>query len=400
MHKVSGIQVNQEQRHAANAISGNSCNRYAFADMIHQLGSLRLAWRGDMGAKQSNRAVDKAQRHLDRGERVETAALVTIGSVNYGREAAKAVAIGVAVAVATAGAATFVRMRRPRRAYLVLTNQRLIFLDGEVFYRPGKLLFTVPREAVHVLSAGKQGIGFLRVELAIAGQAQGLRVNFPVKYRDTGYGIVDSLGAAGRPRGAPPNGEGYRPQPDQQGYRRPQPDRQPQRPGQDWDDRRQRDPRDNRQSQPPWDSRQPQPSWDSRQPQQAWDNRRPQEQWNGQQPQQYPGNRQPQLAWDDGPPQQAWDNRQPQAWDDRQPQQQWNGQQHRQYRDDRQARQARDDQRQARDDRRPPPDWDRRPRRGYGDQQPGGDWPAGLPLADGIRRGQLANRGGECFPGS
>src|SRR5215469_16366310 len=98
-----------------------------------------------MGSRQAYRAIDKAEPHLSRGERVETATLVTIGSVNYGREFARSLAIGMAVAVATGGAAMGTVVRRPRRAYLVLTSQRLLFFDGETFlYRPGKLLFTVP----------------------------------------------------------------------------------------------------------------------------------------------------------------------------------------------------------------------------------------------------------------
>jgi hypothetical protein len=151
-----------------------------------------------MGSRQAYRSVDKAAPHLERGERVEMTAFVTIGSVSIRRELVRALAVGAVAAAVTGG--TFISVRRPRRAYLALTTQRLMFFDGETFLqRPGKLLFTLPKQAVQVATSGKFGLGLLRVELAIEGQAKGLRINFAPGSRETGYEVVAALEAAQRP---------------------------------------------------------------------------------------------------------------------------------------------------------------------------------------------------------
>src|SRR5262245_40435913 len=112
--------------------------------------------KGDMGSRHADRSIDKAAPHLERGERVEMTAFVTIGSVSIRRELVRSLAIGAVAAVATGG--TFITMRRPRKAYLALTNQRLMFFDGETFLgKPGKLLFTLPKQAAQVVSSGKFG---------------------------------------------------------------------------------------------------------------------------------------------------------------------------------------------------------------------------------------------------
>lgn len=85
---------------------------------------------------------------------------------------------------------------RPSKRYLALTSQRLLFFNGEAtFGRPGKLVFSLPREAVAVVKSGRHLLSY-RIELAIAGQEKGLRINFPITARATMEQIAASLPAA------------------------------------------------------------------------------------------------------------------------------------------------------------------------------------------------------------
>jgi hypothetical protein len=61
--------------------------------------------------------------------------------------------------------------------------------------RPGKLLFTLPREAVAVAGVNK-GLIAVKVELAIAGQDKGLRLAFPTIARKDGEQVAAALQAA------------------------------------------------------------------------------------------------------------------------------------------------------------------------------------------------------------
>jgi hypothetical protein len=197
-----------------------------------------------LGSRQAHKVIDKAQPLLGRGERVEMVAFITIGSVNLRKEILRAVAVGTAAAIASGG--MFLMMRRPRKAYLAYTSERLMFFDGETFFgMPGKLLFTLPRQAVHVAESGRFGLGLLRVDLAIEGQDKGLRVNFAPGARETGEDVVASLEAASRLRRQPVERD-YRPRPDRQDYW-PEPERtygqQVGRRGEEgrtWDDRQPR----------------------------------------------------------------------------------------------------------------------------------------------------------------
>ena len=75
-------------------------------------------------------------------------------------------------------------------------GERLMFFDGETMSgRPGKLLFTVPRDAVSVNGLNR-GLLTLKVELAIEGQDRGLRLVFPTAARKAGEQAVGVLRAA------------------------------------------------------------------------------------------------------------------------------------------------------------------------------------------------------------
>jgi hypothetical protein len=132
-----------------------------------------------MNEKRKQMVARLADPHLMRGEQIEMTVYANIGSVSTRRF----VATATVAAVASGGMMTvFVR---PRHTYLSLTSQRLMFFDGETLSgRPGKLLFTLPRQAVQV-AAVKKGLLTLKVDLAIHGQEKGLRLTFPtMAFRD------------------------------------------------------------------------------------------------------------------------------------------------------------------------------------------------------------------------
>lgn len=144
-----------------------------------------------MSSKHTARLAEAAAPHLRPGEVVEIGAYTTVGSVPVKRQLVTAAVVGVA----TLGhvAATV----RPARRYLALTSQRLLFFNGEAtFGRPGKLLFSLPREAVAVEESGRHLL-FYRIKLAVAGQEKGLLINFSITARATMEQIAAALPAVG-----------------------------------------------------------------------------------------------------------------------------------------------------------------------------------------------------------
>jgi hypothetical protein len=133
-----------------------------------------------MNEKRTQRVARLAAPYLMRGEQIEMTVYANIGSVSTKRF----VATAAIAAVATGGMGTvFVR---PRHAYLSITSNRLMFFDGETATgRPGKLLFTVSRQAVAVAGT-KKGLLTLKVDLAVHGQDKGLRLVFPTMARKEG----------------------------------------------------------------------------------------------------------------------------------------------------------------------------------------------------------------------
>lgn len=144
-----------------------------------------------MSSKHTPRLAQAAAPHLRPGEVVEIGAFTTVGSVSVKRQFLTAAVVGIA----TAG--TVVATVRPAKRYLGVTNQRLLFFNGEAtFGRPGKLLFSMPREAVAVVMSGRHLLAY-RIDLTVAGQEKGLRINFPITARATMEQIAASLPAAG-----------------------------------------------------------------------------------------------------------------------------------------------------------------------------------------------------------
>jgi hypothetical protein len=149
-----------------------------------------------MSSKHTSRLAQAAAPHLRQGEIVEIGAFTTVGSVSVKRQFLTAAVVGVAMA------GMVVATPRPAKRYLAVTGDRLLFFNGEgTFGRPGKLLFSLPRQAVEVITSGRHRLAY-RIELAIAGQEKGLLINFPLTARATMEKIAASLSAAGN-AGAP-----------------------------------------------------------------------------------------------------------------------------------------------------------------------------------------------------
>jgi hypothetical protein len=188
-----------------------------------------------------------AAPHLGPGEVVQIGALPAVGSVSLQRKIATAAIVGIAT-----GGMLFATSR-PARRFLAVTNHRLLFFDGETISgRPGKLITTLPRQAVQVTWVGPDGYSHV-IELAIAGQEKGLKLVFPMSARTTMQQVTAVLtapGQAGPPPGppgppqwqpGPPPGQAGYPQwqpgppPGQAGYPQGQPGPPP---GQPWQPQR------------------------------------------------------------------------------------------------------------------------------------------------------------------
>jgi hypothetical protein len=145
--------------------------------------------RANVNNKRVQMVAELAAPHLRPDEEIEMTVYANVGSVSIKR----IVATAAVVTVATAG--MFTAFARPRKTYLALTSQRLMFFDGETMSgRPGKLLFTLPREALSVAGVDKGALA-VKVELAIQGQEKGLRLTFPTVARKDGEQVAAMLRA-------------------------------------------------------------------------------------------------------------------------------------------------------------------------------------------------------------
>jgi|ERR1700722_5318770 hypothetical protein len=143
-----------------------------------------------MSSKHTPRLAEAAAPYLRPGEVVEIGAFTTVGSVSVKRQFITAAVVGVA------SLGHVVATVRPAKRYVALTNRRLLFFNGEgTFGRPGKVLSSLPKEAVAVVKSGRHLL-YYRIELAVAGQEKGLRINFPMTARATMEQIAASLPAA------------------------------------------------------------------------------------------------------------------------------------------------------------------------------------------------------------
>ncbi|MGW9027166.1 hypothetical protein ACWGQ5_23910 [Streptomyces sp. NPDC055722] len=141
-----------------------------------------------VNARRTRQLLDAAAPLLLQGEQVELTTLAGVGSVSVRRQALTAALVGVL------SAGTVMATVTPRPLYIVLTDQRLLFFDGNRGGKPGKLVINLPRPYV---SAGGSKMAFLGLQyvtyLTLAGQERGLKVTFPVQHRGDGPRFTSGL---------------------------------------------------------------------------------------------------------------------------------------------------------------------------------------------------------------
>ena len=144
--------------------------------------------------KRAQQVTEVAETHLRPGEQVQLTSYASVGSVAVKRRVAPA-----AVAAVASGGLLAVIVR-PRRMYLAMTRDRLLFFNGDTpSGKPGKsALMDLPRPLIMVTGA-RQGLLTFTVRLAVDGEDQGLKLIFPRPTRDEGEKLAAELPAAPQP---------------------------------------------------------------------------------------------------------------------------------------------------------------------------------------------------------
>ena len=129
--------------------------------------------------------------HLRPGEQVQLISYTSVGSVSVKRRAATAAAAAVA-----SGGLVAVSLR-PRRMYIAMTQDRLLFFNGDTpSGKPGRsTLMDIPRPLI-TADGVKKGFLTSTVRLAVEGEDQDLKLVFPRPTRDDGEKLAAGLPAA------------------------------------------------------------------------------------------------------------------------------------------------------------------------------------------------------------
>ncbi|MFE2535051.1 hypothetical protein [Streptomyces sp. NPDC059371] len=141
-----------------------------------------------INARRNRQLLETSAPLLLPGEQVELTSLASIGTVSVRKQALTAIVVGIltlGMVMATV---------RPRAVYVVLTNQRILFFDGNRGGKPGALLMNIARPYVTATSAKKAFLGLKTVtHLSIEGQEGTLKVDFPVQTRADGRVFAGAL---------------------------------------------------------------------------------------------------------------------------------------------------------------------------------------------------------------
>ncbi|GAA3070325.1 hypothetical protein [Streptomyces glomeratus] len=141
-----------------------------------------------LNARRARQLREAAAPLLLQGEEIQMTTLAGVGSVSVRRQALTAAVVGVL------SAGTVMATVTPRPMYLVLTDQRVLFFDGNRGGKPGKLLLNLPRPYISAGGSRKAFLGLQYVtHLSMAGQEKGLKVTFPVQHRGDGPRFVSAL---------------------------------------------------------------------------------------------------------------------------------------------------------------------------------------------------------------
>ncbi|WP_306185944.1 MULTISPECIES: hypothetical protein [unclassified Streptomyces] len=134
-----------------------------------------------LSSRRTRQLLEAAAPLLLQGEQVELTSLAGVGSVSVRKQALTAAVVGVL------SAGTVMATVTPRPLYLVLTDQRVLFFDGNRGGKPGPLVLNLPRPYVSVGGSKKAFLGLQYVtHLSVAGQEGALKVTFPVQHRADG----------------------------------------------------------------------------------------------------------------------------------------------------------------------------------------------------------------------
>ncbi|MET7473407.1 hypothetical protein ABZT17_03440 [Streptomyces sp. NPDC005648] len=141
-----------------------------------------------LNSRRTRQLMETATPLLLQGEQVEFLSLAGVGTVSARKQALTAVAVGVL------SAGTVMATVTPRPLYIAMTDQRLLFFDGNRGGRPGKLLLNLPRPYVSAGGSKKAFLGLQYVtHLSVEGQEGALKVTFPVQHRGDGPRFVAGL---------------------------------------------------------------------------------------------------------------------------------------------------------------------------------------------------------------
>jgi hypothetical protein len=146
-----------------------------------------------MNDKRREILLKSAASVLDTGENIELTTLAYVGSVSVKKKVLTAAVAGIAT-----GGLLMVNVK-PRTMYIVLTDQRILFFDGNTASgRPGKLTAVLRRELV-TTTAPKSGMFGLTqvIQLSIAGEERGLKAVFPKPEKAAGLQFAAALPLSG-----------------------------------------------------------------------------------------------------------------------------------------------------------------------------------------------------------
>jgi hypothetical protein len=142
-----------------------------------------------VSGKFDKRVAAVATAVLEPGEQIELSTFAAVGTVSAKRQVATAAIAGVL------SAGTLIVSVQPKKYYLALTNQRLLFFaQNSATGRPEKkLAMQVPRQ---LLAAGETTKGLLtaKVNVTIEGQEKGLKLVFPLPSKSDAPAFAAALG--------------------------------------------------------------------------------------------------------------------------------------------------------------------------------------------------------------
>jgi hypothetical protein len=144
------------------------------------------------------KAAEAAAQCMEPGERIEVIGSGDLGRVTFLRQATTMLVSGLL------SLGTVTRTVRARHVHYVLTDRRLIALDGESFlFGPGQVRLNLPLKQAKLINAKKTWLNSWNIDLAVAGQAKPLRIVTNSSHVQAGEQIISAVEFRGGGRVAP-----------------------------------------------------------------------------------------------------------------------------------------------------------------------------------------------------